>query len=250
MSATPPKRLPRTVVVIGFVSLLNDFVSEMVVPLIPLLLVTVLAAGPVALGLIEGVADTVSNLLKLWAGRRSDAQHRRRKPYVVAGYLLSNLVRPLIGISGSWLTVLAVRGDRPHRQRACARRRVMRSFRMPFRTARPDTPTVSRARSTMPARYWAFAPAAVVVGYVAPRHRDCTLRHSRSAGGAVGGIRRARSPARGPGERGTCPLRWSALSETTRHYPLVLVFFTLGKIPETFYCCAGTRSACRWSSCC
>src|SRR3989338_8639430 len=109
MSATPPKHLPRTIVVIGFVSLLNDFASEMVVPLIPLLLATVLAAGPVALGLIEGVADTVSNLLKLWAGRHSDLYGRRRKPYVVFGYLLSNLVRPLIGFSGSWLTVLSIR---------------------------------------------------------------------------------------------------------------------------------------------
>ena len=73
-----PARLPRTVVIIGLVSLLNDFASEMVVPLIPLLLATVLAAGPVALGLIEGMADTVSNLLKLWAGRHSDLYGRRR----------------------------------------------------------------------------------------------------------------------------------------------------------------------------
>src|SRR3989337_1917554 len=101
----PATALPRSVGVIGFVSLLNDFASEMVVPLIPLLLATVLAAGPIALGLIEGVADTVSNLLKLWAGRHSDLYGRRRKPYVIFGYLLSNLVRPLIGLSGSWTTV-------------------------------------------------------------------------------------------------------------------------------------------------
>ena len=113
MNSTAPiksrGKLPRTVVIIGLVSLLNDFASEMVVPLIPLLLATMLAAGPVALGLIEGVADTVSNLLKLWAGRHSDLYGRRRKPYVVFGYLLSNLARPLIGLSGSWLTVLTIR---------------------------------------------------------------------------------------------------------------------------------------------
>ena len=110
--ATPERRtgkLPRTVVIVGLVSLFNDFASEMVVPLIPLLLATVLAGGPVALGLIEGMADAVSNLLKLWAGRRSDARGQRRKPYVVFGYLLSNLVRPLIGFSGSWPAVLAIR---------------------------------------------------------------------------------------------------------------------------------------------
>lgn len=81
----------------------------MVVPLIPILLATVLAAGPAALGAIEGLAEAVSNLLKLWSGRHSDRLARRRKPYVVGGYLLSNIVRPLIGLSEHWLTVLGIR---------------------------------------------------------------------------------------------------------------------------------------------
>ena len=102
-------RLPRTVVIIGLVSLFNDFASEMVTPLIPLLLATVLGAGPMALGFIEGLADTTTNLLKLWAGRRSDMTQHRRKPFVLFGYTLSNLVRPLIGFSGSWLMVLGIR---------------------------------------------------------------------------------------------------------------------------------------------
>ena len=90
MNADTPKpnRLPRNIVILGLVSLLNDFASEMVVPLIPLLLVTVLAAGPAALGMIEGMADLLANLLKLWSGRVSDRAGRRRKPLVIAGYLL------------------------------------------------------------------------------------------------------------------------------------------------------------------
>src|SRR5205807_3521054 len=100
---------PRPIVVLACVSLLNDLASEMVVPLIPLLLATVLAAGPIALGVIEGAADAVSNLLKLWAGRRSDRPGRRRKPYIVIGYAMSNVVRPLIALSGSWFTVLVIR---------------------------------------------------------------------------------------------------------------------------------------------
>ena len=72
---TPKRtRLPHTILVVGVVSMLNDFASEMVIPLIPLLLVTVLAAGPVALGLIEGAAEMLANLLKLWSGRRSDGR--------------------------------------------------------------------------------------------------------------------------------------------------------------------------------
>ena len=67
MPIDTPKRLPlpRIVLVVGVVSMLNDFASEMVIPLIPLLLVTVLAAGPVALGLIEGAAETLAKSLSM-----------------------------------------------------------------------------------------------------------------------------------------------------------------------------------------
>jgi MFS family permease len=102
-------RLPRTVVALGLVSLFNDLASEIVVPLIPILLTTVLGAGPVALGVIEGVADAVAAFLKLWSGRRSDALGGRRKGLTVAGYLLSNFARPLLGLAGSWTTVLLLR---------------------------------------------------------------------------------------------------------------------------------------------
>ena len=95
----PRPHLPRTVVALGFVSFFNDLASEIVVPLVPILLATVLGAGPVALGLIEGVADAVAALLRLWSGRRSDALGGRRKRLVLAGYGLSNLARPLLGES-------------------------------------------------------------------------------------------------------------------------------------------------------
>ena len=81
----------------------------MVTPLIPVLLAAVLGAGPVVLGAIEGLADAVAAALKLWAGRRSDLWGGRRKPFVLAGYGLSNLVRPLLGIAGSWPAVAALR---------------------------------------------------------------------------------------------------------------------------------------------
>src|SRR4030067_505605 len=119
-------RLPRTVVIIGLVSLLNDFASEMVTPLIPLLLATVVGPGQMALGFIEGLPATTTNLLKLWAGRRSDMARRRRKPFVLFGYALSNLVRPLIGFSGSWLMVLGIRvTDRVDRGLRTAQRDAM-----------------------------------------------------------------------------------------------------------------------------
>ena len=63
------RQLPRAVIVLGLASFFNDFASDIVVPLIPILLATVLSAGPIALGLIEGVADALACFLKLWAGR-------------------------------------------------------------------------------------------------------------------------------------------------------------------------------------
>ena len=235
MSATPPKRLPRTVIVIGFVSLLNDFASEMVVPLIPLLLVTVLAAGPVALGLIEGVADTVSNLLKLWAGRHSDLRHRRRKPYIIAGYLLSNLARPLIGIAGSWFAVLTIRvTDRVGKGVRTAPRDALVADVIPDGQAGRAYGLI-RALDHAGAVLGALAAAAIV--YWGTTRLDIVIALS-----AIPGVLAVALIAFGvqePARAGiplmeTAPLRWAALSDTTRRYLLVLVFFTLGKIPETF----------------
>lgn len=105
------RRLPRSVYFIGLVSCFNDLASEMVTPLIPLLLAGP-AGGALALGLIEGVAEAISSLLKLWAGRQSD-RLRRRKPFALAGYALSNLVRPLMGLTVGWWQILLLRsGDR------------------------------------------------------------------------------------------------------------------------------------------
>ena len=235
MSATPSKRLPRTVVVIGFVSLLNDFASEMVVPLIPLLLVTVLAAGPVALGLIEGVADTVSNLLKLWAGRHSDLHHRRRKPYIIAGYLLSNLARPLIGIAGSWFAVLTIRvTDRVGKGVRTAPRDALVADVIPDGQAGRAYGLI-RALDHAGAVLGALAAAAVVTW--GTTRLDIVIALSAIPGVLAVALIAfgVQEPARaGVPLMETAPLRWSALSDTTRRYLLVLVFFTLGKIPETF----------------
>ena len=101
-------RLPGTVVALGVVSFFTDLSSEMIYPLLPLFLTTVLAAGPRALGVIEGVAETTAAGVKLLSGLWAD-RLRRRKPLVVAGYSLAGLVRPLIGLAGSWLAVLLLR---------------------------------------------------------------------------------------------------------------------------------------------
>ncbi len=102
------RRLHRNVLALGAVSLLTDFSSEMIYPLLPIFLTTALGAGPAALGIIEGVAETTASLLKLFSGALSD-RTGRRKPLVVAGYGLSAAMRPLVGFATSWGHVLAIR---------------------------------------------------------------------------------------------------------------------------------------------
>lgn len=100
--------LPRSVWLLGWVSLATDAATEAVYPLLPFFLTTVLGAGAVSLGIVEGAADAVSSLLKLWSGRAADRRPTKR-PLVLAGYSISSLVRPLIALAQSWTHVFAVR---------------------------------------------------------------------------------------------------------------------------------------------
>ena len=100
--------LPRTVWLLGLVSLFNDSTSELVYPLVPLFLASVLMAGPRALGLIEGTAEATAALLKIVSGALTD-QSGRRKPFMILGYGLSGLSRPLIGLAQGWPFVLVCR---------------------------------------------------------------------------------------------------------------------------------------------
>lgn len=100
--------LPRTVWLIGLISFLNDAASEMVYPLMPLYLATVLMAGPKALGIIEGIAEATSSIFKLVSGVIVD-RTKKAKPWIVLGYVLAGFSRPLIVIANSWLWVVAIR---------------------------------------------------------------------------------------------------------------------------------------------
>jgi len=101
-------RLPSAIYAIGATSLLNDASSEMIFPLLPVFLSSVLGAGAATLGVIEGTADAAASLLKLASGALSDRMGRR-KPLVVGGYALASLVRPLIAFAQTAGTVLAIR---------------------------------------------------------------------------------------------------------------------------------------------
>lgn len=95
------QRIPRQVKVLGIVSLLNDMASEMVYPVVPIFLTTVLHASIPTIGFIDGFAEATASLTKYWFGRLSDRQ-QRRKPFVVAGYSLGALSKTLIGLATIW----------------------------------------------------------------------------------------------------------------------------------------------------
>jgi MFS family permease len=98
----------KNIYVLGAVSLFNDFSSEMIYPLIPSFIKSVLGLGSAFLGILEGIAESTNSILKLFTGYFSD-KIKKRKPFAVGGYALSNLLRPLIGLTGSWGMLLFLR---------------------------------------------------------------------------------------------------------------------------------------------
>ena len=103
----PGAKLPAAVVGLGFVSLLTDTSSEAIFPLLPAFLTT-LGASNAFIGLVEGAAELVANVLKYLTGLFAD-RRARLKPLVLAGYGLSTAVRPLVAFAAAPWHVLLVR---------------------------------------------------------------------------------------------------------------------------------------------
>lgn len=233
-------KLPRTVIILGLVSFFNDFASDIVIPLIPILLATVLAAGPVALGFIEGVADAVASLLKLWSGRHSDVMSGRRKGLAVAGYTLSNIARPLLGLAGSWPVILLLRSiDRIGKGLRSAPRDAlvadatpahMRGYAFGFHRAMDNGGAVAGSLAAAAALAWSGLSLTEVIlwsavpGFVSVLLLGAGVNEEKAVAVPVP----AQVPVVLP------PLRWSVLSSSMRRYLLVLVLFTFARASETF----------------
>lgn len=93
------------IILLGITSLLTDISSEMVYPILPIYLITRLGAGPAILGLIEGIAESLASLLKVFSGYFSD-KLKSRKPFTILGYVSSTIGKFFLYISSSWSTVL------------------------------------------------------------------------------------------------------------------------------------------------
>ena len=230
------KTLPQTVIVLGFVSFFNDFASDIVIPLIPILLATVLAAGPIALGFIEGVAEAIASFLKLWSGRHSDAMNGRRKGLTLAGYSLSNIARPLLGLAGSWVTLLILRSiDRVGKGLRSAPRDAlvadatpshMRGYSYGFHRAMDNGGAVAGGLAAAAILAWSDLSLTEVIlwsavpGFMAVLLVGVGIKEEKT--------HVAKKPVELP------RLSWAILSKPMRRYLLVLALFTFARVSETF----------------
>ena len=234
------RKLPGTVIILGWVSFFNDFASDIVVPLIPILLATVLAAGPIVLGLVEGVADALACFLKLWAGRHSDVMHGRRKNLALVGYTLSNLARPLLGLAGSWVTVLLLRSiDRVGKGLRSAPRDAMvvdatpphiRGYAFGFHRALDNAGAVTGGLTAAAVLAWSDLSLSEVIlwsavpGFVAVVLLGVGVKEEKNNQMQLAELLPRTLPR----------LRWSALSAPMQRYLWILILFTFARTSETF----------------
>lgn len=243
-------KLPATVIAIGLVSFFNDLASEMVTPFIPILIATVLGAGPVILGLVEGVADAAASLLKLWAGHYSDAKHGRRKRLMMFGYGLSNLVRPLLGLVSSWGALLLLRSlDRAGKGLrnaprdallADSARAEIHGLAYGFHRAMDNAGALGGTLLAIAALSWMHWPVGEVIMWSAVPGVLVLL--VLAVGVREPPVRELSARAEPAGQGGmNSRLSWALLSPTMRRYLVVLVLFTFARVSETFILLRGNE---------
>ena len=142
--------LSRSTFLLALASFFSDISTEMLYPVLPVFLIQTLHANGSIVGLVDGFAQAVQNLVQGFSGSLSD-KLQKRKPIALAGYFLSAIAKPLMGVSALWQGLFAARVvDRL----ALARdpRRAMRWWRpRPMRNTEARR-SVLRALATMQAR--------------------------------------------------------------------------------------------------
>jgi MFS family permease len=217
---------------LAFVSFFNDTASELVYPLVPIYLASVLMAGPRALGIVEGIAEATGSLLKLFAGVMAD-RSRTTKRWVVGGYALAAISRPLFAFVTSWPMVIALRfTDRVGKGLRSSPRDAMLA-----RAISPDQRGLAfgfhRAMDNLGAVVGPLIAAALLAAGVPLR--EVFLWASLGGAAAVAGAMMVREP-----EREAAPARpaftWTmaGLPPVFKRYLLVLALFTLGNSSNMF----------------
>ena len=232
-----PTRLPLTVIVVSWVSFFNDAASDMVIPLLPLLFAGSFGGGALALGLVEGLANSVASFMLLWAGRYSDSIGGQRKGLALFGYALSNVMRPMLGLIHSWVPALLLRSAD----------RVGKGIRSAPRDAliADVTPPALRARAF--GFHRALDNGGAVLGALMAAwvlaNTQISIPDMIVASVIPGTIAvlllflLVREPAKPHMSRipvPQTPLRWSLLSPAVRRYLAIIALFTFARASDTF----------------
>jgi MFS family permease len=104
----PVIRKDKNILILGLTSLFNDFSNEMILAVFPAFFASVLKSGAASLGLVEGIADGMSNLLKIYSGGFSD-KLQNRKVFIVLGYTVAVIIRPFYAVASTVGSVLGLR---------------------------------------------------------------------------------------------------------------------------------------------
>jgi MFS family permease len=190
--------------------------------------------------LIERLADAIASLLKLWSGRHSDVMSGRRKGLAVAGYTLSNIARPLLGLAGSWPMILVLRSiDRVGKGLRSAPRDAlvadatlphMHGYAFGYHRAMDNGGAVAGSLAAAAVLAWSGLSLTEVIlwsavpGFAAVLLLGVGVQDEKTAVAHAA----AHVPVVLP------PLRWSVLSLPMRRYLLVLMLFTFARASETF----------------
>ena len=246
MTERPGAKVPREVKGLSAVSLFNDFSSEMVYPILPAFVTTTLGGSAVALGALDGAAELSAAVVKWGSGRLAD-RPRWTKPLILTGYGVAVLIRPLISVAGAAWQVVGFR----------VLDRVGKGLRSPARDALISslTPAAAKGRAFGFHRAadhlgavlgsltaWALLARETGVreviglsalpGLVAVLVLMVVLRSVNGQRSTVNGTSRATGhPERSEGAEP--PVESDAVGKQFWLPVLVLVFLTVGRLPET-----------------
>lgn len=222
----------RNVVLLGVVSFLTDVSSEMIYPILPLYMTLKLGVGPAIIGLVEGIAESISSLVKVASGYISDRMNRR-KPVVTAGYSLSSASKILFYFSTSWAWVLFGRvADRFGKGVRTAPRDALIAE-SASADARGRAFGLHRALDTFGAVIGASLAVLLLVGYHGDYRRIflvslvpafmgiAVLFAVRESGRAGGAVRRLR-------------FGWSTIDKRLKVFLLIMLLFSLGNSSNQF----------------
>lgn len=221
------------IIILGITSMLTDISSEMVYPLLPAYLTGVLGASPVIIGFIEGIAESLASLLKVFSGYFSD-KLKKRKALTIAGYSCSVIGKIALYAATAWTCVLTGR--------------IIDRFGKGIRTAPRDALIAESARAERRGAAFGLhraldtfgACAGVLIAWWALVHLKDGIRcvFLLSIIPALLGVsilflvREKKAPAlpAQPGVR----FKWSALDTRLRRFLILTFIFTLGNSSNQF----------------